>query len=360
MTEAHSPETSLVVRAFNEERWLPETLTAISGQRYQDFEVILVDSGSVDRTREIAASVGARVVRLRSEDFTFGHALNVGAQAARGRFIAIISAHAIPTNEDWLERLVAPLRHEDTAMVYGGQRGHRVSKFGEARDFERIFGSIPKQLVPPNYFANNANSAVRRDLWERRGFDEGLPGLEDIDWAKYWMNNGHIVLYEPKACVYHVHEETWPQVRRRYHREGIAARWVGIRRARDIPAEIWRVRRRPVGRGAPRADHLACRRGDPIQVRKDGWICRGGSGWEEHHEPGEAHRNVFREELSGRRDPKATRGIVGTTVGSKPQAGRDPGPRRIPRHLCDRSRDPGRNTRLLQVRIGEIPHRPRT
>ncbi len=239
MTSAQSPETSIVIRAFNEERWLPEVFEALARQRYRDFEVLLVDSGSIDRTRDIAAAHGARIVRLRSEDFTFGHSLNVGVQQAKGRFIAIVSAHAIPANEDWLERLVAPLRREDVAMVYGGQRGHQISKFSEARDFERLFPTRPHEVCDPdNPFANNANSAVRRDLWEKHPFDEGLPGLEDIEWAKYWMENGRKVMYEPEACIIHVHTETWSQVRRRYHREGMAARWVGTRILRHIPSEV--------------------------------------------------------------------------------------------------------------------------
>jgi 2-desacetyl-2-hydroxyethyl bacteriochlorophyllide A dehydrogenase len=241
MTSASSPETSIVIRAFNEERWLPEVFEALARQRYRDFEVLLVDSGSVDRTRDIAAAHGARIVRLRSEDFTFGHSLNVGVQEAKGRFVAIVSAHAIPANEDWLERLVAPLRREAVAMVYGGQRGHQISKFSEARDFERLFPTRPHEVCDPdNPFANNANSAVRRDLWEKHAFDEGLPGLEDIEWAKYWMENGRKVMYEPEACIIHVHTETWSQVRRRYHREGIAARWVGTRILRHIPGEVVR------------------------------------------------------------------------------------------------------------------------
>lgn len=240
MNNSDPPETSIVIRAFNEEKWLPEVLRAIDAQRYRDFEVLLVDSGSVDRTREIAAENGTRVVRLRSDDFTFGYSLNIGIEAAGGRFIAIVSAHAIPTDETWLERLIAPLRQQDTAMVFGGQRGHEISKFSEARDFERIFGAETKRLVAPDYFANNANSAVRRELWETHRFDEALPGLEDIEWAKHWMDRGMTVMYEPDASIFHIHEESWAQVRRRYHREGIAARRVGIRRARDIPREIWR------------------------------------------------------------------------------------------------------------------------
>jgi 2-desacetyl-2-hydroxyethyl bacteriochlorophyllide A dehydrogenase len=240
MTEVHPPETSIVIRAFNEERWLPDVLKAIDQQSYRDFEILLVDSGSIDRTRDIAAAYGARVVRLRSEDFTFGHSLNLGIREARGSLIAILSAHAIPTDEGWLERLVAPLRHQETAMVFGGQRGHAVSKFSEARDFERVFPARPQVMDDDHVFVNNANSAIRRDLWELHPFDEGLPGLEDAEWAKYWIPLGKQVLYEPAACIYHVHTESWSQVRHRFHREGIAGRWTAVRIIRHIPGEILR------------------------------------------------------------------------------------------------------------------------
>lgn len=240
MSEQH-PETSIVIRALNEERWLPEVFSALASQRYRDFEVLLVDSGSVDRTRDIAAANGARIIRMRSDDFTFGHSLNVGVREARGKFIAIVSAHAIPADPDWLEHLLAPLRNPDTAMVYGGQRGHAVSKFSEARDFERMFGRqgyVEQDVECP--FAHNANSAVKRSLWEQHQFDEGLPGLEDIEWAKHWMEKGLQVVYKPEACIIHVHTESWPQVRRRYYREGMAARWVRIKILRHIPSEVWR------------------------------------------------------------------------------------------------------------------------
>src|SRR5437867_2765840 len=155
-TRVQSPETSIVIRAFNEERWLPEVLTAIDRQTYRDFEVLLVDSGSLDRTRDIAAAHGAHIIRLRSEDFTFGHSLNLGIHTARGSFIAIISAHAIPTDERWLERLITPLREPQTAMVFGGQRGHAISKFSEARDLERVFPSKPLVMDDDHVFVNNA------------------------------------------------------------------------------------------------------------------------------------------------------------------------------------------------------------
>jgi 2-desacetyl-2-hydroxyethyl bacteriochlorophyllide A dehydrogenase len=237
------PEASIIIRAFNEAKHLPGLFDGLAEQTYRDFETVVVDSGSFDLTQEIARQRADQLVTIKSEDFTFGHSLNVGIKHSHGEFIAIVSAHTLPTTSSWLERLIAPLREELTAMVYGRQLGPSGSKVSECWDFERTFGTEPRIMKPPHFFANNANSAVQRKLWLEHPFDETLPGLEDIEWAKYWMNRGYRVAYEPEACIFHVHSETWEQVRRRYYREGQAAKWIGIRHRRDIPREIWRETR---------------------------------------------------------------------------------------------------------------------
>lgn len=232
------PETSIVIRAFNEARHLPRLLDAIRHQVYQDFEIIVVDSGSTDLTREIARRGADKVIEIESRDFTFGFSLNTGIQHCRGRFVVVVSAHAFPESEDWLNALITPLRQHGVAMVYGRQVGAPESKFAEVREFRRLFGTRRVVHTPRNVFANNANSAVRKDLWERVPFDERLPGLEDIAWAKRWSEAGYDVVYEPAAVVCHVHEESWRQIWRRYHRESLAARWIGAKGRRHIPLEL--------------------------------------------------------------------------------------------------------------------------
>src|SRR5690242_11290652 len=109
-------ETSIIIRTYNEEKHLPALFRRIAEQEYRDFETIVVDSGSIDRTRDIAAASADRLVSIRKHDFTFGYSLNEGIRNSSGRFIAIISAHALPVDSAWLENLVEPLREQKTAM----------------------------------------------------------------------------------------------------------------------------------------------------------------------------------------------------------------------------------------------------
>jgi threonine dehydrogenase-like Zn-dependent dehydrogenase/glycosyltransferase involved in cell wall biosynthesis len=238
------PKTSIIVRAFNEEKHLPALFDALERQRYRDFETILVDSGSYDRTRDIAEERQARILRISSHDFTFGYSLNVGIEAADGKQIVIVSAHTVPEDEFWLEKLLQPLGQDDVAMTYGRQVGVPQSKFSEAEDFDLIFGDKPREDVPGKIKANNACSAIKRELWESKIFNPDVTGLEDADWASHWLRRGKRVVYVPDSVIRHIHEETWPQVRRRYFREAVAARRMGLLGRRHIPREVSREVRR--------------------------------------------------------------------------------------------------------------------
>ena len=83
---------SIVIRTYNEERYLNELLTAISEQKNNlvEHEVVIVDSGSTDRTLEIAEKHNCRITRIEKSEFTFGRSLNIGCDFARGDYLAFV------------------------------------------------------------------------------------------------------------------------------------------------------------------------------------------------------------------------------------------------------------------------------
>ena len=70
------PKISIVIRAYNEEKHLPELLHRLKRQTISEFEIILVDSGSQDKTVPIAREGGAKIVKILKQNFSFGRALN--------------------------------------------------------------------------------------------------------------------------------------------------------------------------------------------------------------------------------------------------------------------------------------------
>ena len=214
------PAVSIVIRCFDEEKHIGRLLAGIHAQTVAA-EVIVVDSGSSDRTVDIARGFAVRVVEIAPSDFSFGRALNRGCQEAQGDILVFISAHCYPTHEDWLERLVAPFSDSKVACSYGKQRGNNKTRFSEKRLFEQWFPDTPDpdQAHP---FCNNANCAVRRTVWAHQSYDEELTGLEDLHWSKRALDAGHSLVYVPEAEIVHVHEESPARIYNRYRREAIA------------------------------------------------------------------------------------------------------------------------------------------
>jgi len=212
---------SIVIRAYNEEAHIGRLLEGIRQQTLKDVEVVLVDSGSSDATVAIAEAFGARVVKIPSEEFTFGRSLNLGVSAASHEFVVIASAHVYPVYPDWLESLLLPFQDEKIALVYGKQRAPATAKFSEQQIYHQWYADVStmRQVSP---FCNNANAAIRRGLWEQHPYDEALTGLEDVAWAKWAMEQGYAVAYVAEAEIIHVHNETLHGVYNRYRREGMA------------------------------------------------------------------------------------------------------------------------------------------
>ena len=220
------PTVSVVIRAKNEARYIGETLAAVQAQRYRNFEVIVVDSGSTDRTVEIADGHGATVVRIEPRDFTYGRALNLGIRHSRGELLVSLSAHATPESVTWLGSLVAGFHNSAVAAVYG-----RHIPRNNATPFELLgmqlsgITSREPRLQSGSPRFSNANGALRRDLWEILPFNEALPGAEDIEWARRVQRLGYLIAYEPKAAVYHSHGESLPKlIRRQFHDQPVILR----------------------------------------------------------------------------------------------------------------------------------------
>ena len=212
---------SLIVRAFNEEKYLGRLLEGIQQQTVKNVEIILVESGSTDSTVSIAQSFGAKIVYIPSAEFTFGRALNFGIKAATSELVVIASAHVFPVYPDWLECLLRPFEDEQIALVYGKQRSSKTSQFSEGQIFRQWFPDLDviRQDGP---FCNNANAAIRRSLWEQHPYDETLTGLEDLSWAKWAQGSNYVISYAAHAEIIHIHNETQRGVHNRYRREAMA------------------------------------------------------------------------------------------------------------------------------------------
>ena len=195
-------KVSIIIRTKNEEKWISHCFSAIFSQDFEDFEVILVDNLSTDKTVEKAKKWPIKLVEL--EDYLPGDAINKGILASNGEIICCLSGHCIPSNTNWLKNLISPLKEKEIAGVFGRQVPLSSSHDLDKRDLFVVFGKDKRIQEHDTYF-HNANSAFSRKIWERFPFDAEVTNIEDRIWGEQVISSGLKIAYEPSAEVYHHH-----------------------------------------------------------------------------------------------------------------------------------------------------------
>ena len=194
---------SIIIRGKNEEDWLGLCLRSIREQTYTNHEIIYVDNESSDSSIDIANYY--KVAKIKKiKNFLPGEAINIGIKASKGIYIVIISAHCIPRDRNWLSALVQSIQPDKIAGVYGRQLPLPSTSPDDARDLLITFGD-ESRIQKKDPFFHNANSIIKRSVWNQVNFDNSITNIEDRDWAKKILDLGFHIKYDPRAGVYHYH-----------------------------------------------------------------------------------------------------------------------------------------------------------
>ena len=148
-----SPLVSIIIRTKNEERWIDHCLSAIETQTLRNYEIILVDNNSEDRSVRVAQKYTEKIINVT--EFYPGKAINEGIRASLGKYLVIISGHCIPKNSVWLEKLIEPLEKDQTGLiagVYGRQEPLSSSSPLDKRDLTVVFGLDERTQEKDSFF----------------------------------------------------------------------------------------------------------------------------------------------------------------------------------------------------------------
>lgn len=232
-----NPPVSIIIRALNEGRYLPECLRAIRDQRYDgEIEIILVDSGSVDLTVDIAQKNGCKVMYISRNEFSYGGALNFGISSASNELIVVLSAHCVPDSNVWLKNLIYPLHQGLAQMVYGPHMADPTARSSEINYFYEKFSQDEGRQNEPRL--NNGNSAFSNSLWRLRPFDENLSAQEDVEFSSWHIKNGATLYFNPNARVTHYHNDRNKTLFKRIYNEVLVELQLGIKRLVWVPSAI--------------------------------------------------------------------------------------------------------------------------
>lgn len=109
---------SVVIPAYNGAHELPALLAALQAQtQIPTPEIVVVDSGSTDGTAELAEAVGAKVIRIKQEEFSHSYSRMLGAANASGEYLLFMTQDALPDRADWIIRMLQPCLISGAAAV---------------------------------------------------------------------------------------------------------------------------------------------------------------------------------------------------------------------------------------------------
>ena len=217
---------SVVIRARNEARSLRRVFAALQAQDFsKPWEIVVVDNESNDETRAVCEQFKARVVTISCREFTYGRALNRGIEAARGTFILLLSAHAVPIGRKFFEAALAPFSDDQMAAVrclYVGN-SEQLESWYEPQDIH--YDSIESQRAAQagldwtRRYPTATCCVIRRAVWEQVKYDEEIEANEDKLWASQALALGYKVRSCADAVYSYTRRRNKSEVRSRNYRE---------------------------------------------------------------------------------------------------------------------------------------------
>ncbi len=196
-----------------------------------DYDVVVIDSNSVDETGEILDKFARQdrrltIYKLNQAEFQHGRTRDLGIEACRGGHVALLTQDALPATDEWLDRLVGAFELDPlAAFVFGRHHAYPHHSLYTQEEIKAHFdwiyslgnvfsrnGRLPSALARglPGWeqlmaFNSDNNTCVRKDVWREIRYPHIAWG-EDQLWSKICMDLGFKKIYADAAGVFHSHD----------------------------------------------------------------------------------------------------------------------------------------------------------
>jgi rhamnosyltransferase len=248
----NSTKATVFIPTWFGERYLTELLRNVFSQEVNfEYEVLIYDTSSTDRTQEIIKDFAEKHSNLRfkvitKEEFGHGRTRQAAAHDARGEIMVYLSQDATPADKHWLYEMVRPFDLNDKVMAVLGKQEPRAHAFpllkGEIR---AVFGSFGPDtgttLFYKDNFAKNAairdslsfysdvNSATRRKFLLEKIPYQDVPYAEDQLFGRDIIEAGYIKAYAARGRVLHSNDIMLREYKHRMYDEVIGLRKTGFK-----------------------------------------------------------------------------------------------------------------------------------
>lgn len=201
------PKISVIIPVYNGEKTIERTIQSVLHQTFTDFELLIINDGSQDRTIEIIQSMTDPRIKLYSySNAGLAASRNRGIELATGQFLTFLDADDLWTSDKLELQLQALETHPEAGVAYSW-----TNYIDESDQFVRkglhttVNGDVLSELFIQNFLENGSNALMRRQTVEKVGyFDTSLSAAEDWDFFLRVAEDYHFVVVSHPQVLYRV------------------------------------------------------------------------------------------------------------------------------------------------------------
>lgn len=179
-------KVSVVLPAYNSEKTVMETVDSVLKQSFKNFELLIINDGSTDRTLELLHTItDPRVQLFTCKNSERANARNLGIKHASGDFIAFIDADDMWTTDKLEQQVLALTKNSEAGVAYSWTRFIDDNNF-PLYDSEACYyqGDVYREILLCNFIASGSNILVRRESIDLVGlYDTEVIPSEDWDYC---------------------------------------------------------------------------------------------------------------------------------------------------------------------------------
>ncbi|UVF62439.1 glycosyltransferase [Nitrososphaeria virus YSH_922147] len=204
--ELECPDVSVIIPVYNGEKYIKECLESVKKQTFQNYEIIVVDDGSTDRTLDILTKIDDITVLIKPNGGT-GSALNTGIRNAKGSWIKWLSADDV-MYDDCLEIMV---RHAQTTPLNNNVIFY--SHYDIIDEHGKVFANFREPDHDTSqlwnfFFGNGSTSLIHRDVFEKIGGFAEIKHSEDYEfWLRATSKGVKMILVPEYTVKYRRHPD---------------------------------------------------------------------------------------------------------------------------------------------------------
>ena len=219
---SYDVKVSVVIPTFQGQKYIKGLMTALNNQLgISRLEIIIVDSGSTDKTAEVAEQRGAKVIRISQAEFTHSYARNIGAENATGDYLLFMTQDALPSGQYFISNLLTPIfqhgasavsciekPYTDCGLFYRVNNSEFIEYLG-VKNSDR-FGSLPNN--PDNHSLRINGQLIDIACMIKRGvfskFKYRGDFAEDLDLGLRIIRSGQKIALLSSVQVIHSHNRS--------------------------------------------------------------------------------------------------------------------------------------------------------